>query len=294
MQHDNITPRALPAHAPVRGEGSPAKGPRLQAPPLPSDIRLYGAYLAAYEQYLFGRRELAKLERDLVLVDPKRYVASNAILVESGLAFGSLIAGYTPVASTPRVPVRKTKAAKPVVPLPIPQEAPPVTLPSGAYVPVGALTPYAIEEAYNQLCTESEAGLPPSNNFLAALRPVVVPPITAVPSSLSTPPKAEVVPKTAKSKARRARRKATKATKVLAAMSASQLQEEAKKEKILRSTFPKVVVPTIFRSAQGTLQSQAGVPIKYQTTKTVLRKRSPSYLRRLARRQLARFAKPTG
>jgi len=294
MQDEHITPRAPPAHAPVRGEGSPAKGPRLQAPPLPSDIRLYGVYLSAYEQYLLGRRELAKLERDLVFVDPKRYVASNALLMESGLAFGSIISGYTPVASTPRVPVRKTKAAKPVVPLPTPHKAPPVTLPPGAYVPVGALTPHAIEEAYNVLCTESDAGLPPSNNFVAALRQVVVPPTTAVPSSLPTPPKAEVVSKTAKSKARRARRKATKATKVLAAMSASQLQEEAKKEKILRSTFPKIVVPTIFRSAQGTLQSQAGVPIKYQTTKTVLRKRSPSYLRRLARRQLARFAKPTG
>jgi hypothetical protein len=294
MQHDHITPRASQTHAPVRGEGSPAKGPRLQAPSLPGDVRLYGTYLAAYEQYLLARRELAKLERDLVLVDPKRYVASNAILVESGLVFSSIVSAYTPVTSTPRVPVRKTRAAKPIVPLPTPQEAPPVTLPPGAYVPVGALTPYAIEEAYNTLCTESEAGLPPSLSFIGALRPVTVPPVTAAPSSPPTPPKAEVVSKAAKSKARRARRKATKATKVLAAMSASQLQEEAKKEKILRSTFPKIVVPTIFRSAQGTLQSQAGVPIKYQTTKTVLRKRSPSYLRRLARRQLARFAKPTG
>jgi hypothetical protein len=294
MQHDNITPRVPPAHAPVRGEGSPAKGPRLQAPPLPSDIRLYSAYLSAYEQYLLGRRELAKLERDLVLVDPKRYVASNAIIADTGLVFGSVISGYTPVASTPRVPVRKAKAAKPVAPLPTPQEAPAVTLPSGHYVPVAALTPFAIEEAYNVLCSESDAGLPPSNNFLGTFRTVAVPPATAAPSSPPAPSKAEVVSKAAKSKARRARRKATKATKVLAAMSAPQLQEEAKKEKILRSTFPKIVVPTIFRSAQGTLQSQAGTPIKYQTTKTVLRKRSPSYLRRLARRLLARFAKPTG
>jgi hypothetical protein len=230
----------------------------------------------------------------LVLVDPKRYVASNAVIIDTGLVFGSVISGYSPVASTPRVPVRKTKAAKPVVPLPIPQEAPAVTLPLGVYVPVDALTPGSIEEAYNVLCSESDAGLAPSNNFINLFSPVTARPVTAAPSSLPTPPKAEVVSKAAKSKARRARRKATKATKVLAAMSASQLQEEAKKEKILRTTFPKIVVPTIFRSAQGTLQSQAGAPVKHQTTRTALRKRSPSYLRRLARRPLARFAKPTG
>jgi hypothetical protein len=230
----------------------------------------------------------------LVLVDPKRYVASHAVTLESGLVFSSIVSGHTPVTSTPRVPVRKTKAAKPVVSLPTPQEAPAVTLPPGIYVPVGALTPDSIEEAYHVLCSEQDAGLPFSNNFLGNFRPVTALPVTAVPSSPLAPPKAEVVPKTAKSKARRARRKATKAIKVLAAMSASQLQEEAKKEKVLRATFPKIVVPTIFRSAQGTLQSQAGAPVKHQTTKTALRKRSPSYLRRLARRQLARFAKPTG
>jgi hypothetical protein len=230
----------------------------------------------------------------LVLVDPKRYVASHAITIEAGLVFSSVVSGHAPVTSTPRVPVRKAKAAKPVASLPTPQEAPAVTLPPGVYVPVAALTPDTIQEAFDVLCSEQEAGAPLSNNFISVFRPVTALPVTAVPSSPPTPPKAEVVLKTAKSKARRARRKAVKATKVLAAMSASQLQEEAKKEKILRTTFPKIVVPTIFRSAQGTLQSQAGVPVKHQTTRTALRKRSPSYLRRLARRQLARFAKPTG
>jgi hypothetical protein len=308
--------------------GKPAPGRKLQAPPLPTDIRLYAEYLEQYEQYLLADRYMQSLENRLALRDPMHRVQvfsprPGMFTLERPL--------NTPVGMSSRMhnppPSRKEMAAaaaasakalrdagalapgvsKGKAPERVaPKDAPAVSIPSGEYIPL-AKFPMAYSLVSEALFSAENEGLPDPDTKTALGEDFVVahvvrvstpPPASSTPAADSrpvVPDPVEPSPKKAgpstseKKKAKVARRKAQAAVAKLAEMPVKELKELVRKEELLARRVPTIKVPNLFLTASGRVESVSGQPDKTQKAKGALRKRSPSYMRRLARRQLARY-----
>jgi len=306
------SPVVPPQHSPPprSSVGRPAPGPKLQAPPLPTSIYEYSAYLAAYRQYMLASSVFRELDRVLGVRDPKYQVPVESVLNPGmGLSFsfrstpGSGF--FEPCVPKVSIPVPEKKQAsseeKGKGKLP-PHLAPPVSFPPGFYMRAASFADGIgdIEEAREN----GAESVPESPAALMSMLPSVSFYEVPEPQHESPPPKSSTKSASAK-KARIERRQARKALRKAAEMSLSQLKAEKKKEEFLVGAFPGIRVPSLFLNRDGGVQSAAGLVQKTQKkeklaakpvavkpkARSSVRKRSPSYMRRLAKRQLKRFAK---